>query len=143
MSMSNQLDYLESNKSSSKLHTPSVFRNTVIPKRSANASNMTSKEPDHRVGIESNNQDPAFESETIGSHAPLAPVASEPQTKADKSIQDEAIAAMLNRGTDPKNIPKYVQHHIIAKETGNHRDLDIISQIPSTELQERISNVGE
>ena len=66
-----------------------------------------------------------------------------PKKKADKSIQDEAIAAMLNRGTDPKNIPKYVQHHIIAKEAGNHRDLDIISQIPSIELQERINNVGE
>jgi hypothetical protein len=115
----------------------------VVTKRVYGASNAGSKELGHGVGIESNKQDSAFEPETVRSHKAFAPVASELQRKTDISIQDDAIATMLNRGTDPKNIPSYVQHHIIAKETGNHRDLDIISQIPSTELHERISNVGE
>lgn len=141
--MSNQLGSSWPDQSSSNPHIPGSFGNMVIPNRVYEASNTGSKELGHGVGIESNNQDFAFEPETVGFHVALAPVASELQRKTDISIQDDAIAAMLNRGTDPKNIPTYVQHHIIAKETGNHRDLDIISQIPSTELQERISNVGE
>jgi hypothetical protein len=141
--MSNQLGSSWPNQSSPNPHIPCSFGNMVIPNRVYEASNTGSRGLGHGVGIESNNQDSAFEPETIGSHAALALVASELQGKTEISIQDEAIAAMLNRGTDPKNIPSYVQHHIIAKETGNHRDLDIISQIPSTELQERISNVGE
>ena len=120
-----------------------IFRNTVMSNGVYDTSDTTSEEPGYRVGINSNDQDSAFGTDMTGFHASLAPVPSELQRKADISIHDEALAAMLNRGTDPKNIPRYVQHHIIAKETGNHRDLDIISQIPSTELQERINNVGE
>ena len=141
--MSNQLGSSWPNQSSSNSHTPGICGNMVVPNRVYEASNTGFKELGLGVGIESNDQDSAFDPETIGSHAAFAPAASELQRKTDVSIQDEAIAAMLNRGTDPKNIPTYVQHHIIAKETGNHRDLDIISQIPSTELQERISNVGK
>jgi hypothetical protein len=141
--MSNQLGSSWPNQSSSNPHIPGSFGNMVIPNRVYEASNTGSKELGHGFSIEPTNQDSAFEPGTIESHAACTSVASELQRKTDISIQDEAIAAMLNRGTDAKNIPTYVQHHIIAKETGNHRDLDIISQIPSTELQERISNVGE
>jgi hypothetical protein len=59
------------------------------------------------------------------------------------SIQDQPILAMLKRGTDPDNIPLYVRHHNIAKETDNNQDLDIIAEMAATELQVNTAVAGK
>jgi len=57
--------------------------------------------------------------------------------------QDQAIHNLLQRGTDPDHIPKYVETHRAIWSTGNGDDLARIAEIPRNQLPARIHNASQ
>jgi len=73
---------------------------------------------------------------------PVPPLYSQSTEATTTQRQNQAIYDFLRRGTDPKNIPDYVETFKMMTLFGNLHDLAIMAEIPSEELTKRVENIG-